>query len=241
MAKTGLPNFTMDVSGPWRGITKVQSWASSHSGSAFTTESDQIAFLQSVWNVLSSFISAAYSGETTLWMSKVSYYNGTGGTTIYEAEYVDSAAAVAAGYEQTHFGSALNLGDDPVAPEICILLEAPIGLSKSGKPVTMKKFVHWTQGIGTAPSIDESGEGGAAIAATLGNGGLYGSRVLTSPHGAQGDWVIYPYFSNHQMQRRRKKKTSSSSSSSGSGLLNSILAGAGGSALVEAILEAITA
>jgi hypothetical protein len=242
MALTGLPNFQMQYSGPWRGITKVQSWASSHSGSAFTTEADALAFLQSFWLVVSAFMAADIVSSESVWVSKWSYYNGTTRAALWEAEYVTSADAVAAGFTYANAGDALNLGDDPAPPEVCILLEAPIGLSATGKPVSIKKYIHWTQGLGPAPSYDTSGTGALAYALKLGNGDLYGSRVLTSPHGAQGTWVPYDYFSNHQMMRRRKAAASSSKATktSAGGLLDSILAGAGGSALVEALLEAIT-
>lgn len=204
MAKTGLPNFQMRYSGPWRGITKTQSWASSHSGSKFTTNSDIEAFLISFWEVMVTFMYAASSGPAeAYWVSKVAYYDGTNSAALYEQEYTTQADAIAAGYTLTGKGTSLNLGDDPTPPETCILLEAPIGLSKTGKPVTMKKYIHWTQGLGTTPSFISPQA--ADNAALLGNGGLYGSRVLTSPHGAQGSWVPYAYFSNHQMERRRKK------------------------------------
>ena len=93
--------------------------------------------------------------------------------------------------------------------EACAMLEAPIGLSKTGKPVTMKKFVHGC----AAPTAENDGLPGvnahsSAVAAALGNGSLYETRVLISPSGAQGTWSALAYYGNHQAQRRRKKKTS---------------------------------
>lgn len=233
MAKTGLPNFDLKVMSPWRGIQHQWSVASSHSGSVLSAGTDVTDLMQALWTIFSSFIGVYWMGNDDVFCAGYSYYNGTSSAAIQEEEFLTSADATAAGYSQTAFGSAYTGDGQPMAPETCVRLQAPVGLSSTGKPVFLRKFIHMAQGPGLAPVISDEG---VSNAAALGNGSLPFTRVLTSPGGKQGDWEVYTYFANHQMQRAAKKKKTSSS---GSSLLAQILASAAGTAAVETFLETI--
>lgn len=222
MAKTGLPNFILKCTGPWRGLQKQQSWASSTSGSHLTAESDVLTLLNQIWMVFAEYL---VGSTATLFCSGWAYYDGTHSAALFEKEYTSNTQAVADGFLQTGYGSGLSAGNsDSMAPEVCIRLQSPIGFSKTGKPVTMKHYIHWTGGVGQSPSFSS---GSAANIAKLGNGSLLNSIVLASPHGAQGQWAAYQYFANHQMQRKRKKGTSSSSQSETDVLLKVLESAAG--------------
>jgi len=237
MAKTGLPNFSLKYTGPWRGIEHVWSVDSSHSGSALTTEASVITLLNAIHAVIVAFCDTSYGSDTPgMYLTGWSYYNGTTAAALWEKEYTTKALSLDDGFTQT-YGAGLTTGGNPLPPEACVLLVAPVGSSSTGKPVSLRKYVHYTGGGGEAPSL---ASGAAAIAAQLGNGDLPGSRVLTSPGGKQGPWSVYPYFSNHQMLRRRKKKALSSSSSSGLlHLLEQTLQGKGLITTIEELAEGI--
>jgi hypothetical protein len=230
MARTGHPNFILKYSGPWRGLVKQQSFASSLSGSSFSAESDALALLNGIWGVLSSFMPTGV--ESTVYVTGWAYYNGSTAMALWEKEYTSLSQATADGFTNT-YGSALNPPSSVSAPpEACVRLQAPIGFSSSGKPVTMKKYIHWTGGTGTSPAL---ATGANAIAANLGNGSLHNSIVLCSPKGAQGTWSAYQYFASHQMQRKHRKSASSSSLSAAEQALLRIIESAAGSGLAGAL------
>jgi hypothetical protein len=216
MAKTGHPNFVIDFKSPWRGTIHTWSITSSHSGSSFTTSADMIAFLQSVFEVIRTFISAS---DALTFVSGVKYYNGSASSPLYELTFANEAAAAAAGYAlgggavSASQGEAFTGGTSTQLMsglECCTILQAPVGLSSTGKPVFLKKFIHCAPAATGDSDLVPFSSGAGGFAATLGNGGLYGSRVLISATGKQGAWAPYAYFGNHQMLRRRKKATSTS-------------------------------
>lgn len=212
MAKTGHPNFQLKMWGPWRGIQHRWTISHGHSGSPFTTEADAISFLNSVWVNVSPFFAKAWTGVSTFYCAGWSYYNGTSSAALWEKDYANQAAATTDGFVTTYYGDAYASEGVPASPEVCIRLQAPVGNSSTGKPVFLRMFVHYADGTpsGTGNDIPNFGSGAAGYAANLGNGGLFGSRVLISPGGKQGDWAPYGYYANHQMQRKRKKASSSS-------------------------------
>lgn len=213
MAKTGHPNFAIKVTSQWRGTEHVWSLVSSHSGATLTPESAAFAFVQAVWNsVIAHFIAAPQVALT--YVSGWDYYDGTDSASLYSAEYASSAASVTAGWLQSEYGDAYTSAVGVSGLECCVVLEAPVGLSKTGKPVTLKKFIHAVPGgISTAPDTPPYGGSGAdALALKLGDGSLPGSRVLISASGKQGTWAPALYFGNHQMPRRRRKASSGGAS-----------------------------
>jgi|ERR1700723_1581080 len=210
MALTGFPNFQLGVTSNWKGTAHVWRTASSHSGSNFTTLPNVLSFLNSYWNVIQQFMSQIHSNDYVLhWQ----YYDGHTPASLFEKTYASKASAAADGFVNTLMGDALVDPDHITSGlETCCLLQAQVGNSSSGKPVYMRKFIHGT--CGSYDGTDNIPLAGAApgIAAGLGNGSMFGTRVLVSPKGAQpaAGWTISPYFSNHQMPRRRKKAASSS-------------------------------
>jgi hypothetical protein len=204
MAKTGRGNFELKFIGPWRGTQHVWSVTSSHTGAAFSASADITSFMQDVHARISSFIGDFWSGSTLVYCAGYAYYDGVHSAAVQEEAFASLSAAVAAGFDQTHYGTAYTGSGQPMSPECAVRLEAPVGLSSTGKPVSIKKFIHFCQGPGLSPAISSTG---TAQAAALGNGDLYGSRILCSGSGKTGAWSVYTYFSNHQMNRRRKKKT----------------------------------
>lgn len=205
MAKTGHPNFALKYTSPWRGKQHQWSVTSSHSGASFGAEADQISFLQSVHAVIASFIASGSSTYCSGW----DYYNGQDKAALASAIYATGAAANTAGFGGSRYGNAY--GGSTVGYsglETCVLLYAPVGLSTTGKPVSLKKFIHSVpagNGNDAPPLVAADAN---PLAAQLGDGSLFGNRVLISASGKQGAWVVDQFFSNHQMPRKRKKKVS---------------------------------
>lgn len=214
MAKTGHPNFQLHMWMPWRGVQKRWTIASSHSGLPFTATSDQLAFMISVWDNISPYFAKAWQGVSGFYCGGYSYYDGTNSAPIGEATYANLAAAVAAGFVTTAYGDAYAAEGVQASPEVCVRVQAPVGLSKTGKPVTIKHFIHGVDGTPGTSGTDQPNwsSGYLTYAENLGNGNLYGTRVLCSGSGKQGTWTVYTYYANHQMYRKRKKAGSSSSS-----------------------------
>lgn len=217
MARTGHPNTVHDFTSQWRGTPHRWSLTANHSGTSFTTSADQILYLKSLFDIFRIFISAS---DITTYLSGVRYYDGSTATPIYENLFGDQAAATAAGYGlgggsvSGTQGEGFTGGETTqlcAGLECCTILQAPVGLSSTGKPVFLKKFIHCAPasqpGIVDGPTLSTDGP---MYAAALGNGTLYGSRVLCSATGKQGDWVVAPGWGNHQMPRRKKKVTSAS-------------------------------
>jgi hypothetical protein len=237
VAKTGLPNFALKFCGPWRGIVHTWSITSSHSGSAITTEAQVLTFLNAVQAVFAAFMAPSYGegSDPPVYVTGWAYYNGTSSAALWEKEYTTSAEATADGFTLT-YGVGLGGGTTPCSAEVCVMLMAPVGESSTGKPVALRHYIHYTGGSGESFT---PATGAAAIAASLGNGDLPFSRVLTGPTGKQGDWVIYPFYSNHQMQRKRRKSSSSSSSSSLLSQLEKAFAAKGAVNTLEEILAGL--
>jgi hypothetical protein len=218
MAKTGHPNVVIEFTSSWRGTPHVWRSTANHSGTAFTNDADRISFLQSYFRVIRFFISAS---DLLTFVSGVKYYNGTDSATTYEAFFANETAAASAGYALGGGTISVNQGEAFTGStttqmmsglECCTVLQAPVGLSSTGKPVFLKKFIHCapaSQGDIDGVPLDSTAP---TLALGLGDGTMYGTRVVCSATGKQGVWVPNPYFGNHQMPRRRKKTTSSSSS-----------------------------
>lgn len=216
MAKTGHPNFVMEFTSQWRGGPHVWTIASSHSGTSFTSTTDQKAFLISVYQTIRQFISAS---DSTTYISGLKYYDGINSVPLYEEFFANETEAATYGVPLGGQSVTANQGEAFVGSETvqmtsgletCTMLTAPVGLSSKGKPVFLKKFIHCAPAAQVGSTVDGPDLSSSAntFAAYLGNGLLYGSRVFCSASGKQGTWTVSPYFGNHQMPRRSKKKTS---------------------------------
>lgn len=238
MAKTGHPNTVHEFTSPWRGSGHVWRLTANHSGTSFTTDPNRISWLQSLFGQFLLFISPQ---DTATFCSGVKYYDGETSVPLYEATFVNEAAAAAAGYalggstvtaNQGEAYSEAEAGDQRSGLESCCVLLAPVGTNSKGKPVFMRKYIHAVPGTTGQTNELPFNDLAQGYAAALGNGSLYGSRVLCSASGAQGDWSADLYYGNHQLYRRAKKKTSLSSASTSS-LLQRILESAAGSGLAS--------
>lgn len=214
MAKTGHPNVVHEITSPWKGNNHVWRLVANHSGTSFSASSDQIAFLQDCWNLVYSHYLIQHSGSGS-WLSGVKYYDGVDSVALYENSFASETAAVAAGYNAADAAAFASTNTHAGPLESCVVLAAPVGVGSTGKPVSLKKYIHQA-----AVNISEGGtdqvpyaSGGAAIAAKLGDGSLHGTRVICSKTGRQGTWGGLQYYGNHQMPRRRKKKVVTTGSS----------------------------
>jgi hypothetical protein len=105
-------------------------------------------------------------------------------------------------------GSGTSLGQPA---EQALIVEWAAGLSKSGKPVTLKKFYHQVKpsaAIGAAADVSAGdvtilGTAANGLAACLASKGL----SLGSPSGRfAGSAKVKNYYGNHQMARGRRRK-----------------------------------
>jgi hypothetical protein len=229
MAKTGHPNFVYEIQSPWRLGLHKWGLVANHSGPSFSTLADIRNFMEGVTSPFAlcfgTFINPDASHGTTGTTNLVvrwAYYDGINSAPLLEQTYslasLPPTPLLPTGTSWTSQGSATH--NEPL--ETCVLLEAPCGLNVRNKPVKLKKFIHAvptgnTQPIDSGTAIGWTLSGTAPTAAlTLGNGSLYGSRVLIAPSGKQpatNGWTVNPVPSNHQMPRGRKRKKVAVSSS----------------------------
>jgi hypothetical protein len=209
VAKTGYPNFVLKYTAPWRGTQHVWSVASSHSGALLSSNAQVLSLLQSIHGVFAEFMSVAAADQ---YLSGYRYYDGHASAAIYEADYTSAAASASAGWAAPadYGGAYAGTNNNVCGLETCLVLQAPIGNSSSGRPLFMRKWIH---GVPAGNDMDQPplSTSAAAIVAQLGNGTLPYNRVLVSPKGAQGAWVYNGYYGAHKMPRRNPKRTSSSS------------------------------
>lgn len=245
MAKTGHPNFVYKISSPWRGTRHTWSITGNHSGSSLSS-GDAETFMtgESSPFTLSyaPFMTAGPAESTTyaeFWhqLTGVAYYDGSDSAAVFEADYdVDSPPPD----NLLPNGTAFSEVTSPYSVlEACVCLQAVIGLSKTGKPVLVRKFIHGVANGANALNVDGTNtlsltDGGTAAMQSQSNGDWYGNRVYIAPSGNQpgaSDWSAIP--GQHQMPRGRRKVTAKAGAAAQSTLL-SILEGAAGGALVDA-------
>lgn len=207
MAKTGYPNFVLKYTSPWRGTEHVWSVTSSHSGALLGSQALALNFCQAVHGVMAAFMSPAALEQ---YLSGWRYYDGHNSAAVYEADYSSAGGSSSAGWvgPSGYGGAYAGTPTTVCGLETCVVLDAPIGNSSAGRPISMRKWIHGVPGGSDADQPPLS-TGAAAIAAQLGNGTLPSNRVLVSPKGAQGQWVVSGYFGSHKMPRRKKKAAGS--------------------------------
>lgn len=243
MAKTGHPNFVYDVSSPWRTGFKVWSLTGNHSGGSFSA-SDAETFLtgtSSPWfNSFAAFVGAGSvtGGVAANSVTRVAYYNGSDSAPVYEQSWDRGTSPT--NLDPTGVAYT-NEATDNETLETCCILQCPVGLSSTGKPVYLRKYIH---GIPSG-NLTASADGvvltilaaGTTAAHNMGNGSWFGSRVYCSPTGRQPvsstDWAPLTHPGNHQMPRGRKRKTISAATSESLGdrLLSALAGGAAGAAV----------
>jgi hypothetical protein len=243
MAKLGRPNWVYKISSPWRTIRHTWSLTGCHSGNAMSA-SDAEAFMtgdESPFALsFSPFLTTAGTGaeyaEYDHQVVGVAYYNGTASAPLFEVEYSSedpapdtlfpAGVAYASGGDSS---DALPYG----ALEACAEFRAQIGVSKTNKPVFVRKYIHglasgWvTTEESGAQSIALTDDGTAALEA-MSNGSWYNGVSYVSPAGTSvsaSAWQVIP--GAHQMPRGRRKTSAKSSSADNSlylALLKNLLA-----------------
>jgi hypothetical protein len=139
---------------------------------------------------------------------------------IYNADTGGIPLAVYTAFDWTTPGSwvhpggagwASSTGDLEPQAEVALLVEYPVGLSRTGKPVTLRKWYHAVpQSLAVAGGVDipsgivTSLEAAALeLQTTLAPYGL----AMNSPAGrSPGAPVVLPHYGNHQMPRGRRRK-----------------------------------
>lgn len=238
MAKTGYGNFDYTCQGYWKGALHNFSIVGNHSGAVFTG-SDPQTFMEGASSPF-ALCFGPFMAPGQVFTVASRYYNGTQSAPTWEAQYNESNPPPT---PLVPTGSAFTDAADLTEPlEVCTLLEAQVGYSKTNKPIYCRKFLRGApQGAFTPGSTGVKWAFSAtaqASAAKMGNGDWYGGRVYISPTGKQAFtsvWTANEYPTNHQVPRGRKRKvTSAGSGVSAESLLEKAIALAGGVVLAGA-------
>lgn len=220
MAKTGHPNFVYEMQSPWRIGEHNWSLTGNHSGSSFDA-TDAATFMTGTSSPFAKsfgpFICA--TGTTVV---RAAYYDGEASAPVWEAIYtVDDPAPTP--LQPT--GAAMLESSVQMPLEVCVMLEAPAGVSLRNKPVYLRKYIHAISAGNLTVSdtgVDweyDTGTIHTAAAHAMGDGSWFGTRVYISPSGRQPAteaWTAIAAVGNHQMPRGRKKKKITTSGSTSS-------------------------
>ena len=150
-------------------------------------------------------------------------YNGTNGT-----GFIDSCAL----YDITSKGSPIEIASDlamsytglswaatagarpqELQREVALLVEWPGGMSRTGKPVTFKKYIHAVPTTAAAGPGEPDVAGGditdlTATAANIVNAmAVSGLAMGNARRFAGGAPTVRAYYTNHQMPRGRRRKS----------------------------------
>lgn len=240
MAKTGRPNFVYICQGSWRGATHDFQITGNTTGAALNATNAKTFMEGETSPYALSFGPFQTSGNVDVIGTR--YYNGVDSAPVYEADY--AAGTAPAPLEPTSAAFSEGAENDSYPLEICVMLEAKVGTSSTGKPVYCRKYL---RGAPLA-SIGSDGEWAFTAAATtaakaMGDGSWYSAITYCSPSGKTADsdgWSALVYPGNHQVPRGRKRKVSTAGSSSSS-LLNSLLTAIAGGASATALEKIIAA
>lgn len=143
-------------------------------------------------------------------ISSVSIYGPAGGLPIASKVYFDWKTP--ASWVNTGVGSAWASTTAALeAAEVCAVAQWPTGLSKTGKPIYLRKWYHGAPSSvsGSAQDIAVAQQAQlvtALNALTASLSSTYG-LIYASPTGAiPGTPTVRPFYGNHQMPRGRKLK-----------------------------------
>lgn len=213
MAKTGYGNFDYTYEALWRGAPHQFHVGGNHSGAAFNA-SDAQSFMEGESSVAALSI-APFQSNPGVSVISSRYYNGVQATPVYERIYGEEYPVPEA--IRPTMAAYTTGGGGPVLPlEVCVMVESPAGMSKTGKPVYLRKFLRGApvgalDVSGSGDAIFTIGAEGAAAATAYGDGSWFGERVYIGPSGTQGtstSWIALQQPGNHQVPRGRKRKGS---------------------------------
>lgn len=150
-------------------------------------------------------------------------YNGTNGEgfidsiALYDLSAKGSPLVELSGLAMAYTGGAWtaaeNLKAQELQREVSLLIEWAGGMSRTGKPVTFKKYIHAVPaGLAAAPEDEDVAGGnktGIEAAAEFFVTALAGSGLaMGNARRFAGDTpTAAPYLVNHQMPRGRKRKS----------------------------------
>jgi len=255
MAKTGHPNFVYKISSPWRTGRHTWSLTGNHSGSSLSGTAAEDFMLGDDSPFTLSFApwltAAGTSGTPVVYtdyahqLVEAIYYDGSDSAPVFEQIY-DADVPAPSNLWPTGTGWLGEIGRALYTSlESCVTMQAEVGLSKTNKPVLVRKFLHGLPSGGSAYNED----GGMSITPTaagttalesMNNGSWYGSRVYIARSGNQpaaAAWTVIP--GQHQMPRGRRKVSAKAGAAASESLLSLLESGAIGAALstgIEALL-----
>lgn len=242
MAKTGYPNFEYVYTGWWRGMAHNWSLVGNISGEPISEEDAGDFMVGESSPAVLTFAPAIAPGMV---LTSARLYDGTKSAPVWFRDYDEETKAPSiTDPTGTVYTEANQANYGPL--ESCLMLEAHAGVSATGKPVYLRKYIR-----GIMPTKISAGSESAAptidlattakgVAETMGDGSWWGSRVYISASGRQppaGNWKFLETPGNHQVPRGRKRLTGTNSSSVGS-TIERALAGKGAWSVVKELLEA---
>lgn len=192
----------------WRG--EIHKWSNSFSYTGSLSQPIGPGALDNVVTFVSRLCYRAPTPAAGIWQAAI-YNLDAGGTAIYTLNRFDPDVP---GSWTPYDGSAWPSGltsDFEANAEVALLVEFPGGQSKSGKPVSFKKWFHAVPasnpdaGAPQIPALTLSGLEATAgqLVGALGSYGLVmgrGGRFAGSPR-------VPAFYGNHQMPRGRRRKT----------------------------------
>lgn len=187
--------------GMWRG--KVKRWNTTfHMQSPSDTPFLKSAMLKAGWKLQGDVVGSCSGG-----LASITVYNAAGGAPISQAVYFDwKTPTTWIPYTGTAWSAV-----DPATPldasgeSAAVIIGKMPGLSKTGKPVTTRKYLHAipsrTATGFTAPDIDAATQGALSS--------LFGTDEMANPRGIQPVSVTAEkYYLNHQRVRGRRRSRS---------------------------------
>lgn len=237
MAKTGHPNVVIDHGTNWRG--KAHRWSTVYNLSGSTPNTaDQISMMDALVDIENQILWGG--GPNLAGFLEARFYTGQGGapTTVIPFGDIDTPSGWTA-YSGTGWSTGPAFGEAGAA-ESCLIVETKLnGLSSTGKPVYLRKYLHAVPAFPAAaigsqqiPSADITSLN--AYVKKWTDGSLTNGVVVIGPSGRQAASApsVQSALGNHQMPRGRRQKKASSG-----GLLSGLISDAQHLATLASSLE----
>lgn len=137
------------------------------------------------------------------------YNTATGGVPVATYTAFDWTAFASWVAHRGTFWTGTGFVTEPQA-EVAMQVQWPVGLSTSGKPVTLKKWYHavpQTSALAGAQDVPASSVTSLAVGAANIKAGLSSVGLVLSTKGGTfaGTGAVEPYYKNHQMPRGRRR------------------------------------
>lgn len=186
--------------GMWRG--KIKRWNTTFHSNSNTWVSSLRGYMNAACWPNPGDTTGACSGG----VASITVYNATGGSPVSQSVYFDwqtpSTWIPFTGTAWT--GIDANTPIDASGESALIIVGALSGLSATGKPRSLRKYIH------AVPSRTAAAYGDPDIppAAVTSLGNAFGGSVMCSPSGQQASSIVaLPYYGNHQRVRGRRRTT----------------------------------